>query len=56
MQNMNQEKDGAAKYLCLKIVVRAILLVKVRMSDRNCNYKITVFHTSNFFKTPLFIT
>ena len=45
MQYMNQEKDEAAKYLCLKIVVRAILLVKVRMPDTYCNYKITVFHT-----------
>ena len=38
MQHMSQEKDEAAKYLCLKIVVRAILLVKFRMPDRNYNY------------------
>ena len=53
---MNEEKDEAAKYLRLKIVVRAILLVKVRMPDRKCNHKITVFHTLDLFKTHPFIT
>ena len=56
MQHMNQEKDEAAKYLCLKIVATAILLVNVRMSDRNCNYKFTVFHTLDLLKTNFFIT
>ena len=54
-QHMNQEKGEAAKYLRLKIVVGAILLVKIRMPDRNYIYKNTVFHTWDLFKINPFI-
>ena len=39
---MNQEKDETANFLHRKIVVRAILAVKVGMPDRDCNYYIIV--------------
>ena len=55
MQHMSQGKDEATKYISLKIIIKAILLVKVKMPDRNCNYNITVFHTLDLFKTHLFI-